>query len=304
MIARILPLLEQYAPELAPELRVQLSSIAPDATEDLRTGQNRLLTRGLVPEDQTRDEGRESLDLAERVANAAERDLLYARAALAAARKGEITARDLVDKIADSDLRKRARAHVDFTLVSRAIDKKDAQEAMRFLPAAELTNILRTWALLQVARLLKKTDANRAVEVLNEAATVARRIGGSDGDHARALVGVASQMYDIDRGRVWEALAEAVKAANSASEFSGEDAQISARFSMKGGGTTTSNFTVDNFDLDGIFGLLAKEDIYRAVELARGFTADTPRAVATLAVARSVLETKKAATNEVLEIRN
>jgi len=305
MIARILPLLEQYAPELAPELRVQLSSIAPDASEDLRTGRDRLLTRGLVPEDQTRDEGRESLDRAERVTDAAERDLLYARAALVAARKGEITARDLVDKIADSDLRKRARAHVDFTLVSRAIDKKDAQEAMRFLPTAELTHIQRAWALLEVARLLKKTDANRAVEVLNEAATVGRRISGSDGDHARALVGVASQMYDIDRGRVWEALAEAVKAANSASEFSGEDAQISARFAMGRGASTTNN-TVENFDLDGIFGLLAKEDIYRAVELARGFTADAPRAIATLAVARSVLETKKEgrATNESLEIKN
>lgn len=124
MIARILPLLEQYAPELAPELRVQLSSIAPDATEDLRTGRDRLLTRGLVPEDQTRDEGRESLDRAERVADAAERDSLYARAALVAARKGEITARDLVDKIADSDLRKRARAHVDFTLVRRTPRKR------------------------------------------------------------------------------------------------------------------------------------------------------------------------------------
>lgn len=177
---------------------------------------------------------------------------------------------------------------------------------MRFLPTAELTHIQRTWALLEVARLLKKTDANRAVEVLNEAAIVARRIGGSDGDHARALVGVASQMYDIDRGRVWEALAEAVKAANSASEFSGEDAQISARFTLGRGGTTTSNSTVENFDLEGIFGLLAKEDIYRAVELARGFTADAPRAVATLAVARSVLETKKegSAKSEILEIRN
>jgi hypothetical protein len=305
MIARILPLVEQYAPELAPELRVQLSSIAPDATEDLRTGQNRLLTRGLVPEDQTRDEGRESLDRAERVADSAERDSLYARAALAAARKGEITARDLVDKIADSDLRKRARAHVDFTLVSRTLDKKDVQEAIRFLASAELTHIQRVWALLEVARLLKKTDANRAVEVLNEAATVARRIGGSDGDHARALVGVASQMYDIDRGRVWEALAEAVKAANSASEFSGEDAQVSARFTVARGGTTTTNFTVDDFDLDGIFALLAKEDIYRAVELARGFTADAPRAIATLSVARSVLETKKEkAAAETVEIRN
>lgn len=303
-IARLLPLLELYAPELAPELRVQLSSLAADIPEDLRTGRDRLLTRGLVAEDQTRDEAREALDRADRVSDPAERDMWFARAAQVVARKGDASARDLVDKIGDSDLRKRARAYVDFTLVSRTIDKKDSQEALRLLAAAELTNIQRVWALLEVAKLLKKTDATRAVEVLNEAATVARRIGGSEADGARALFGVATQMFEIDRGRVWEALAEAVKAANSAAQFSGEDAQVVARFAL-GRGASTSNVTVENFDLEGIFGLLAKEDIYRAIDSARGFTADAPRAVATLAIARAVLKTKEdAAQNETMEIRN
>lgn len=304
-IARLLPLFEQYAPELAPELRVQLSSLAADIPEDLRTGRDRLLTRGLVPEDQIRDEGREALERADRVSNAAERDILFARAALVAARKGDAGARDLVEKIGESDFRKRARAHVDFTLVSRAIDRKDAQEALRLLVAAELTNIQRVWALLQVAELLKKTDATRAVEVLSEAAIVARRIGGSDADRARALVGVATHMFDIDRGRVWEALLEAVKAANSVSEFSGEDAQVVARFAM-GRGASTTNFTVEDFDLDKIFAWLAKEDIYRAIETARGFSSDAARAIATLAVARAVLETKKdgSVRSESIEIRN
>ena len=48
-IARLLPLYEQFAPESGSELRVQLSSLAPDIPEDLRTGNNRLLNRGLVP---------------------------------------------------------------------------------------------------------------------------------------------------------------------------------------------------------------------------------------------------------------
>ncbi len=305
MIARLLPLFEQYAPELAPELRVQLASLASDVPEDLRTGRDRLLTRGLVTEDPNRDEGRESLDRAERVADGAERDSLYARAAQLAARKGDPAARDLVDKISDTDLRKRARAFIDFQLVSRAIDRKDAQEAMRLLPNSELTNTQRVWAMLQVARLLKKTDATQAVEVLNEAANVGRRIGGIEVDRARAMIGIATLMFEIDRGRVWEALSEAVKAANSVGEFSGEDAQVSARFSS-GRGTSTTNFTVENFDLEGIFASLAKEDLYRSIELARGFTADSPRAVATLAVARSVLDTKKdeSTRREALEIRN
>jgi hypothetical protein len=305
VIARLLPLFDQFAPDLAPELRVQLASLASDVPDDLRTGRNRLLTRGLVAEDQTGDEGRESLDRAERVADAAERDQWYARAAQLAARKGDASARDLVDKIADSDLRQRARAHVDFVLVSRAIDKKDVQEAMRLLRTAELTNIQRVWALLEAARMLKKTDATQAVEMLNEAAIVGRRIGGSDVERARAMIGVATLMFELDRGRVWEALTEAVKAANSVATFSGEDAQVSQRFSF-GRGTSTTNFTVQQFDVEGIFGSLAKEDLYRSIEMARGFTADRPRAIATLAVARAVLETKKESSSrtEALEIRN
>ena len=304
-IARLLPLYEQYAPEGAPELRVQLSSLAADIPEDLRTGNDRLLTRGLVPEDQARDEGREALDRADRITDAAERDILFARAALVAARKGDASAREMVEKIGEAEFRKRARAHVDFMLVSRAIDRKDAQETLRLLNAAEITHINRAWALLEVAKMLKKTDATRAVEIVNEASIVARRIGGSEVDRPRALVGVATLMFDVDRGRAWEALLEAVKAANAVSEFSGEDAQIVARFAM-GRGTTTTNFTVENFDLDRIFALLAKEDLYRAIETAKSFSADAPRATASLAVARSVLETKKDGVNrtEAVEIKN
>ena len=290
-IARLLPLYEQYEPESAPELRVQLSSLAADIPEDLRTGNNRLLTRGLVAEDQTRDEGSETLERADRATAGPERDQLYARAALIAARKGDPAARDLVEKISDSEFRKRVREHVDFTLVGRAIDRKDVQEALRLLGSAELSNIHRAWALLEVAGLLKKTDATRAVEVLNEATIVARRIGGSEVDRPQAMMGVATLMFEVDHGRVWEAVLEAVKAANAVSEFKGEDAQIVARLAV-GRGATTSNFTVESFNLAKIFGSLAKEDLYRAIETARSFSADAPRASASLAVAKAVLETK------------
>jgi hypothetical protein len=59
-----------------------------------------------------------------------------------------------------------------------------------------------------------------------------------------------------------------------------------------GRGASTSNFTVESFNLDKIFGSLAKEDLYRAIETARSFSADAPRASASIAVARAVLETK------------
>ena len=203
------------------------------------------------------------MERADRTAAGPERDNLYARAALIAARKGDATARDLAEKISESDFRKRVRAHVDFTLVSRAIDRKDPQETLRLLGAAELSNIHRVWALLEVASLLKKTDASRAVEILNEATVVGRRIGGSEVDRPRAMMGVATLMFEVDRGRVWEAVLEAVKAANAVSDFKGEDAQIVARLAI-GRGASTSNFNVESFNLNKVFGSLAKEDLYRA----------------------------------------
>jgi len=54
----------------------------------------------------------------------------------------------------------------------------------------------------------------------------------------------------------------------------------------------TNNFNVDSFDLTGLFTALAEEDLNRAADLPKGFTGESPRAVATLAVARSVLNKK------------
>jgi hypothetical protein len=51
--------------------------------------------------------------------------------------------------------------------------------------------------------------------------------------------------------------------------------------------------SVSEFDLDGIFRDLATRDYDRAVELARGFQGEGPRAVATIAIARAILEPKK-----------
>jgi hypothetical protein len=292
VIARLLPLYDRYAPDLSAQLRAQASALAPDAPEWMRTGQDPELTRGLVPEEQMPDQGREALESADRASDPAERDFGYARAALEAAHKGDMGARDLLDKIEDSETRKAARSYVEFTLVNHLIRKNDLQEALRLARAGELSNIQRAWALTEIANAMKKTDAKNAAEVLDEAATEARRIGGSDPDRARALFGVATRMYDIDRNRAWELAGEAVKAANSAEGFTGGDAQIASRFTTPHGATTT-NFSVESFDVQGIFGRLASDDLIRAVELAKSFTGEAPRATATLAIVRSILDKDK-----------
>jgi hypothetical protein len=291
-IARLLPLFDQYAADFSPELRAQMGALAPDAPERFRNGTDKMLTRGFVPEEMQRDEGQEALENADRAATPAERDLSFARAALVAAHKGEITARDLVDKIQDTEMRKSARAYVDFALINKAIEKKEAQEALRLTRTGELTSIHRVWALTEISQLVRKTDNKSAGEILDEAANEARRIGGTDPDRTRALFGVATRMYEVDRTRAWEFVAEAVKAANASTGFTGTDAQIVSRFQTPRG-TSTTNFDVESFDLNGIFGLLARDDLFRAVEFAKSFTGEAPRATATLAIIRAVLDKKQ-----------
>jgi hypothetical protein len=291
-IARLLPLFDQYASDFSPELRAQMGALAPDAPERFRSGTDKMLTRGLVPDEAQRDEGQEALESADRAATPADRDLSFARAALVAARKGDMGAHDLVDKIQDSEMRKSARAFVDFTLVGRAIERKEAQEALRLARTGELTSIHRVWALTEIARLMKQTDTKSAGEILDEAAMEARRIGGTDPDRTRALLGVATRMHEVDRTRAWEIMNEAVKAANASTGFTGADAEIVSRFQTSRG-TSTTNFTVESFDLNPIFGLLARDDLFRAVELAKSFTNETPRATATLAIIRAVLDKKR-----------
>ena len=128
--------------------------------------------------------------------------------------------------------------------------------------------------------------------MLDEAATEARRIDASDADRARALCGVATRMHEIDPQRALEVVIEAVKAANSSTGFTGADAQIISRLQTPRG-TTTTNFDVGSFNLEGIFGLLARDDLNRTVELAKSFTGEAPRATATLAIVRSVLGKKR-----------
>ena len=292
VIARLLPLYDRYAPNLSAELRAQASALAPDTPEHWRNGQNPELTRGLVPADQMPDEGREAIERGDRASDPAERDANYAQAAITAAHKGDMNAPNLLDKVENSEMRKGARAYIDFTLVSNLIRKNDAQEALRLARAGELSNIQRVWALTEIAGLMKKTDAKNAAEVLDEAAAEARRIGGQDADRARALFGVATRMYDLDRNRAWELAGEAVKAANSATNFTGGDSQVVSRFETPHGSTTT-NFDVEGFNVQGIFGNLAGDDLYRAIELAKNFTGEAPRANATLAVVRAVLDKKQ-----------
>jgi hypothetical protein len=140
--------------------------------------------------------------------------------------------------------------------------------------------------------LLAKTEPDRAVDVLEMANVEARRIDQSSPDRVRTLVAIVTQFQRVDSARAWEMMSEVIKAANSLSGFSGEDGEMTLRVEFKGGGAMTNNFTIESFDLTGLFTALAQQDFNRAADLPKGFAAESPRAVAMLAVARTVLDKK------------
>ncbi len=294
VIARLVPLFEQYGSDKAPLLRTQLAALTPDAPESWRSGRDPMLTEGLRPEsDPGRDAVQDALDRLPRATTAEARDEVYIAAAFAAQRKNDLArAREFVEKITDGDARRQLRAYLDFVAAMRAAEQKDANELLRLAADGELTPMQRVYAYTQAARLLKKDDRARALEALDAAGRAARSIDAAEPDRARALLSVLDESYELDRGRVWEQLPDLVKIVNALDEFSGEDGRLVVQFRAKGWGSINSTSS-DSFDLSGVFTKLAREDMDRAVEFARAFNGESPRAVATLAIARAVLEKKQ-----------
>lgn len=293
VIARLLPLFDQHAPDKSAVLRARLAALAPDTPERSRQPGNSALTRGLVPEDPTRDRVQEALDRLERARTPQQRDAVYTDAVLNAIGRDDPRAEELVDKIEDPELRKQLRAFVDFQVARSAVRDKDVEKVARLARSMNLTAIQRAWLLTEAAKLVSKESPGRALEFLEGAITEAReRIDAAAPERASALVAIATQMRALDRSRSWEVMLDAIKAANAAEAFTGENGVLTARLQTPNMSSFINN-SVESFDLAGIFSDLAREDLHRAVSLAQNLENEGPRATATLAIARAILTGKK-----------
>ena len=293
VIKRLMPLFEQYAPQqTTAAVRAQLEALAALVRDDVRQRDDEWVRKGIGPDKDTAGEEQSLLDRIERAKTSAERDELYVQLAFFTAGKEDMRARDFADKIEDSELRHNVRAYIDGALVLQAIDKKNADRALELARTGELTRIQKVWALTQAAKLLAKSEPEKTLNLLEEATSEARRFEGSDPDRPRALLAVANALFTIDRARGWDAVLEAMKGANAAEGFTGEDGRIQIRMVAKSRSSIRTSSAQD-FDLAGIFGLLARDNYERAVELARGFQGEGPRATAVIAIARSVLTEKQ-----------
>lgn len=293
VIKRLLPFFEQSAPpEMVESIRGHLNALNAVASDTARRRDDEWIHKGVKPDTVARDREQSLLDRIDRAKTSDERDSLYIQLAFIASNKGDMKARDFVSKVEDTELRKQAQAYIDASLSMHFVQKKNTDQAVEMVHKGDLTPLQKTWVLTETAKVLVKTDQQKALELVDQAATEARRIDVSDPARPRALIAVANALKLVDAERVWDAAFDAVKAANSAEGFSGEDGEMVLKFQSKGQSSVRTN-DVAEFDLEGIFRDLAVQDYDRAVELARGFQAEGPRAVATIAIARAVLEPKK-----------
>lgn len=296
VIKRLLPFFEQSAPpEMAESLRAHLNALNATVSDETRNRNDEWLGRGIRPEKPAEEKEQALLDRIDRAKTSAERDQLYVELAFQLAGRGDMRARDFVSKIDDSEIRKGLQAYIDPSLAIYAVGKKLTDQALELVQKGELNHLQKVWVLTQTAKNLATTDKEKAVELVEMASNEARRIDVSDPSRPQALIAVANALKVVDAPRVWDATFDAVKAANSAEGFTGEDGLMVLNFQSKGSSSVHTN-DVPEFDLEKIFGQLANMDYERAVELARGFQGEGPRAVATIAIARAVLAPKKKTT--------
>ena len=288
---RVWPLFQQHAPDLAPAIAAQLAALGPEAAQVTMNTGNLSLNRGMT--DNGRREGIEE-ELNDRLKGAQgadARDRAYAFAAMRAAEEGDPRVREYVDKIDDLETRAGLRRFVDYSFIRSLLGKKRADEALALLSKAELPHTLRAHFLIQAAAILAEKNQTRALELLDEALTVTRRIDAATPERAYCLLALLTQFSKLDKDRSWQLVSEMVKAANAVKDFTGENGNtallLEGKFSIRMG-----TELVKPTDLSTLFARLAEDNFYQALDVARTFAGDAPRAMVTISVARSVFEKK------------
>ena len=284
---RLLPLFAQHAREFVPALNAQLASMGPAAVGAHADPMslNRGMNGGGRPE--IEDELNDRLD---RARNSEGRDRAYAFAAMDAAERADARAHSFADKIEDPDTRKGVKSFVDHSMTASLIREKKADEALSLIRKSDLPRVLRAYFLTQVAALTLKQDRVRGAELFTEALTETRRLDANSSDRAYCLVALLREYSTFDRTRTWELLSEMIKTANSVADFTGEEGgntsvTLEGKFSIR----MTRQLALPT-DLTVVFGRLAEESFYQALDVSKTFSGEAPRALAMIAVARALLD--------------
>lgn len=295
---RLLPFFETYAPSAMTEaMRSKFAVLNSMVNEQVRQSKDEWEQKGLRSEKQLANQEESLLEELNHTGTSAERDEIYFKLALLMVNKNDFKARDYVFKIDESEFRKRAEAWVDWGLAVGAIKKNAVEPALELARKGELTRIQRIWVLTKSAKLLAKSDSEKAAFLINDATAEARRISNSDSNKPSGLFAIANAQRLIDPAYVWEIVLEATNAANSAEGFTGEGGEISTTINTKSQ-ILKKTEAVPDFDIRGIFSDLTYDDYDLTMQLASGFRRDILRSNVTITIARSVLNDKRVQTRK------
>src|SRR5205814_1256581 len=289
---RLFPLFQQFAPDLAPAISAQLMALGSEAAQATANAGDRSVNRGMSDNgkrDSLEDELKDRLDRAQ---GSDARDRAYAFAAMRAAEEGDPRAREFLEKIDDLDTRAGVRRFVDYDFVRSLLQQKHADEALALIRKAELNHTLRAHFITQAAALLGEKDRVRAIDLLDEALIETRRIDAGTADRAYCLVALLAQFAKLDKVRSWQVVSETVKAANALPDFTGDNGQtaqvLEGKFSIQMG-TELATPTA----LSDLFVTLTEDNFYQAMDAARTFSGEAPRAMVMISVARVVFDEKR-----------
>ena len=287
---RLFPLFQQFAPDLAPAISAQMMALGPEAAQATANAGDRSVNRGMDngKRDSPEDELKDRLDRAQ---GSDARDRAYAFAAMRAAEEGDQRAREFLDKIDDLETRAGVRRFVDYNFVRSFLQQKHADEALALIRKAELNHTLRAHFITQVAALLADKDRVRAIDLLDEALTETRRIDAGTADRAYCLVALLAQFSKLDKVRSWQLLSETVKAANAVADFTGDNGRTSQLLEGKFSIDMTTELATPTA-LTDLFAGLVEDNFYQAIDAARTFSGEAPRAMVMIAVALAVFDEK------------
>jgi len=177
-IKRLLPLFDQYAPDTAVALRSQLAETSSGASRD-GMGQRRFsVAEETAPS--VEDALEQMQNQIDRAKTPRERDWIYTATAVALLENGDERARDIAEKIENPERRISILQHIDFEFVQTFIRKKAAAKAIRLIQSGRLSNTQRAAAYIDVARLLRDTERQRSLELLEDAVREVNRVEGTN----------------------------------------------------------------------------------------------------------------------------
>ncbi len=299
---RLLPFFETAGPEYAqfvPGLRTQLSALGSEIETARRDALGAQFQLAGMEQKNSSDPLAPQYEQLARAGDKQERDRISAQIARRAAlERLWDRAQRAAYQIENADLR---RVLLSFIAVHQIADvtraykneKEDDFEAVaRFVRRAEVPAYASTWGLAQASTIAaRRKDKTDVSALLSEAESYVARLDRGARQRIAGYIILTDAASRIEPERAWSFLYEMVRSVNAAPDYRGDELSLPTNMDASSDQTAEQlNIESDAFRLDAIFATMARLDFEKTLNEAQALTGEIPKAYATIATARAVLE--------------